>query len=153
MDSSPPGSSVLGSLQARTLGWAAIPFSRGSSKPRMEPWCPAVQVDSLLTEAPGKPRSAPYGLVKNTDDPALIDSTLPQHSCGIAILDVFLWDRNPTFTPEAPSTWDPIKTTTWINGDPCERLPAVLWEHPIMEEGQANFSVSFPTSSARRELP
>ena len=94
MDSSPPGSSVLGSLQARTLGWAAIPFSRGSSKPRMEPWCPAVQVDSLLTEAPGKPRSAPYGLVKNTDDPALIDSTLPQHSCGIAILDVFLWDRN-----------------------------------------------------------
>ena len=34
MDCSPPGSSVYGILQARTLSWAAIPFSRGSSQPR-----------------------------------------------------------------------------------------------------------------------
>ena len=34
MDSSPPGSSVHGLLQARTLEWVAIPFSRGSSPPR-----------------------------------------------------------------------------------------------------------------------
>ena len=33
MDSSPPGSSVHGILQARILQWAAIPFSRGSSGP------------------------------------------------------------------------------------------------------------------------
>ena len=31
MDGSPPGSSVPGILQARTLEWVAIPFSRGSS--------------------------------------------------------------------------------------------------------------------------
>ena len=31
MDCSPPGSSVHGILQARILGWVAIPFSRGSS--------------------------------------------------------------------------------------------------------------------------
>ena len=31
MDSSPPGSSVHGILQARILEWVAIPFSRGSS--------------------------------------------------------------------------------------------------------------------------
>ena len=31
MDSSPPGSSVYGILQARILEWVAIPFSRGSS--------------------------------------------------------------------------------------------------------------------------
>ena len=31
---SPPGSSVHGILQARTLEWVAIPFSRGSSRPR-----------------------------------------------------------------------------------------------------------------------
>ena len=31
MDCSPPGSSVLGILQARILEWVAIPFSRGSS--------------------------------------------------------------------------------------------------------------------------
>ena len=34
MDCSPPGSSVHGSLQARRLEWAAMPFSRGSSRPR-----------------------------------------------------------------------------------------------------------------------
>ena len=30
VDSSPPGSSVLGSLQARILEWVAMPSSRGS---------------------------------------------------------------------------------------------------------------------------
>ena len=34
MDWSPPDSSVHGILQARTLEWVAISFSRGSSRPR-----------------------------------------------------------------------------------------------------------------------
>ena len=34
MDWSPPSSSVHGILQARILEWAAISFSRGSSRPR-----------------------------------------------------------------------------------------------------------------------
>ena len=34
MDQSPPGSSVHVILQARILEWVAIPFSRGSSRPR-----------------------------------------------------------------------------------------------------------------------
>ena len=34
MDCGLPGSSVHGILQARTLEWVAIPFSRGSSRPR-----------------------------------------------------------------------------------------------------------------------
>ena len=34
MDCSPPGSSVHGLLQARTLEWFAMPSSRGSSRPR-----------------------------------------------------------------------------------------------------------------------
>ena len=34
VDCSPPGASVHGILQARTLEWIAIPFSRGSSQPR-----------------------------------------------------------------------------------------------------------------------
>ena len=38
MDCSPPGSSVHGILQARTLEWGAIPFSRGSSRPRDWIW-------------------------------------------------------------------------------------------------------------------
>ena len=34
MDCSPPGSSIHGILQARTLEWVAIPYSRGSSRPK-----------------------------------------------------------------------------------------------------------------------
>ena len=34
MESSPPGSSVHGILQARILEWVAISFSRESSQPR-----------------------------------------------------------------------------------------------------------------------
>ena len=34
MDCSPPGSSVHGILQARTLEWVAMPSSKGSSPPR-----------------------------------------------------------------------------------------------------------------------
>ena len=39
-------------LQARILEWVAVPFSRGSSQPRS----PELQVDSLLSEPPGKPQ-------------------------------------------------------------------------------------------------
>ena len=38
MDHSPPGSSVHGILQAKTLEWVAIPLSRGSSQPRDQTW-------------------------------------------------------------------------------------------------------------------
>ena len=44
MDCSPPGSSVHGILQARILEWEAIPFSRGSSRPRD-------QIQSLMSPA------------------------------------------------------------------------------------------------------
>ena len=54
MDYSPPGSFVHGILQARTLEWIAIPFSRGSSWPRDQTQSP-LQADSLLSEPPGKP--------------------------------------------------------------------------------------------------
>ena len=51
MDCSPRGSSVHGILQAGIREWVAIPFSRGSSRPR-EAESPALQADSLLS-APG----------------------------------------------------------------------------------------------------
>ena len=50
-----PGSSVHGTLQARILEWVAISFSRGSSRPGMEPRSPALWADALLSETPGKP--------------------------------------------------------------------------------------------------
>ena len=46
----------MGILQARILEWVAFPFSRGSSQPRDRPRSPTLQVDSLWSEPPGKPK-------------------------------------------------------------------------------------------------
>ena len=46
---------VDGILQARILEWVAVPFSRGSSNPGIEPRSPALQVDSLPAELPRMP--------------------------------------------------------------------------------------------------
>ena len=54
MDCSPPGPSVHEILQARILEYVAIPFSRGSSDPGIEPGSPALQAGSLPSEPPGK---------------------------------------------------------------------------------------------------
>ena len=54
MDCSQLGSSVHGIFQARILEWVAIPFSRGSSKPRNQLGSPTFQADSLLSELPVK---------------------------------------------------------------------------------------------------
>ena len=49
LDCSPPGSSVHGISQARTLEWVAISFSRGSSQPR----CPALAGGFFTSDPPG----------------------------------------------------------------------------------------------------
>ena len=59
-DCSPPGSSVQGILQARTLEWIAIPFSQVGDggnipEPGIKPGSPRLQADSLPSEPPGKP--------------------------------------------------------------------------------------------------
>ena len=53
MDCSPPGSSVHGILQAKTLEWVAISFSGDCPNPGVRPGSPAFQEDSLLSEPPG----------------------------------------------------------------------------------------------------
>ena len=55
MDCSPSGSPIHGILQARILEWVPIPFSRESSRPRIKPWSPALQADSLLFELQKSP--------------------------------------------------------------------------------------------------
>ena len=60
MDYSPPGSSVQGVLQARILEWVAIPFSRDLPDSGIEPGSPALQVESLPSEPPGKPFHCVY---------------------------------------------------------------------------------------------
>ena len=54
MDCSPLDSSVHGIFQARILEWVAIPFSRDLADPGIKPRSPSLQVDSLLSEPPGK---------------------------------------------------------------------------------------------------
>ena len=64
MDCSPSGSSIHGILQATTLEWVAIAspgdLSDTGSPPGwlVEPRSPTLQVDSLLSEPPGKPQFA-----------------------------------------------------------------------------------------------
>ena len=58
VDSLKPGSSIHEIFQARVLEWVAISFSRGSSRPGIEPSSPALQADALPSEPPGKPREA-----------------------------------------------------------------------------------------------
>ena len=54
---------VHGVLQARILEWVAFPFHRGSFQPVIEPGCPALQVDSLPSEPPGKPQEPAISLL------------------------------------------------------------------------------------------
>ena len=61
MEYSPLGSSVLRILQTRILEWAAIPFSRGSSQPRIKPRSPTLLADSLPSEPPGDPKNPGVG--------------------------------------------------------------------------------------------
>ena len=58
---SPPGSSVHGIVQSGILEWVAMPSCRGSSQPRDRPRFPALQVDSLPSEPPGKPKNTGVG--------------------------------------------------------------------------------------------
>ena len=48
-------------LQARILEWVAVPSSRGSSQPGIEPRSHALQAVSLPAEPPGKPRDTGVG--------------------------------------------------------------------------------------------
>ena len=55
VDCSPPGSSVLGILQARILERVAIPSPGDLPNPGIKPRSPALQADSLPAEPLGKP--------------------------------------------------------------------------------------------------
>ena len=52
---------VYGILQARTLEWVVVPFLGDLPDPGIKPRSPALQVDSLLGEPPGKPKNTGMG--------------------------------------------------------------------------------------------
>ena len=51
MDSSPSSSSAHGILQTRILEWGAIPFSRGSSRPKDQNWVSCIAGRSFTVRA------------------------------------------------------------------------------------------------------
>ena len=52
---------VHGVLQARILEWVAFPSRGDVLNPEIEPRSPALQVDSLPAETPGKPKNTGVG--------------------------------------------------------------------------------------------
>ena len=64
MDSSPPGSSVHGILQARILETFTSPGDLPD--PGIEPRSPALWADSLLSEPPGKPSNDQLAVITST---------------------------------------------------------------------------------------
>ena len=50
-----------GILLARILEWVAVHFSRGSFQPRDSTQVPALQMDYLTAEPPGKPKNTEVG--------------------------------------------------------------------------------------------
>ena len=81
-----PGASVHGILQIRILGLVAIPFSRGSSWPGIEPGSPTLLAGSLSSEPKGSLWLIQCDLMKimqcaiNTDTPIISVCSVTQ-SC------------------------------------------------------------------------
>ena len=69
MDCSLPGSSPLGTFQARILKWVVISSSRLSPDPGIEPVCPALQGDSLPTGPLGKSKTCISRAKMRREDP------------------------------------------------------------------------------------
>ena len=65
MDSSQPGSSVHGILQARVLEWIAVPFSRGSSQPRNRNWVSCIAGRFFTNWGTGEARNTHGSMIKN----------------------------------------------------------------------------------------
>ena len=83
LDGSPPGSSVHGILQARILGWAAMPSSMGSSRPRdgtrgSGGSCTAGEF--FTAESQGKPHCGFYWAINTSDGklPLLLRAEMPE---------------------------------------------------------------------------
>ena len=81
MDCSPPGSSVHGILQARTLEWVAMPSSRGSSQPRDHPGLQYCRWILCHLSHQGSPRI--LGWVAN---PFSRGSSWPRNQTGISCI-------------------------------------------------------------------
>ena len=117
VDFSPPGSSIHGILQARILEWVATSFSRDLPDPGIEPRSPALEADTLTSQAPGKPFSQHHHLLKRL--------FLFQDKC-VVCMRTSLRDRGSFCSLDyefQPQGWDNIHTSLQQNPELCTPLP------------------------------
>ena len=88
MDCSPPGSSVHGILQARTLERVAVPRPGDPPSPRdRTKWSPTWQADSLTSEPPGKY----LGQMRTTAQERAFQAALRNCSAEAEGRSVYIW--------------------------------------------------------------
>ena len=99
MDCSLPGSSVHGVLQARILERIAFPSPGDLPNPGIKHRSPILQVDSLPSETPGKPKNTGVGSLS-----LLRESSWPRSRTRVCCMAcrfftswfiLTYWDRNP----------------------------------------------------------
>ena len=141
MECSPPGSSVHGILQARILEWVAMPFSRGSSRPRdhtqvsciagrfftvratREALCKYVkQIPSCDSEmSRGHPKLGLKG-PKGTSYIRPERAQMPGHLCSVADLVIsaqrpsHAWKSQPGSSQGSPPRWRTVPQPVVLYG-------------------------------------
>ena len=157
MDYSPPGSSVHGILQARILEWVAIPFSRGSFRPRDQSRVYCIAGRFFTIWATGK---AHHQALRQTLPPSLLEfleqstsfaeahdkvqqmlPSLPRLFVGDSI-ESFSWDKSWAFC-----------SATW-----CSQLRhfgalAFWWHTAIPSDLSQSPPHTDPTHSQDTEMP
>ena len=108
---------VHGILQARILDWVALPFSRGSSHPRIKPRSPALQVDSLPAEPQGKTKNIGVGSL------SLLQQIFPTQESNWGLLHCrwilyqlsYQGSPQETHAGENKEISHPSKTSVWFD--------------------------------------
>ena len=90
MDCSLPGSSVNGIFQARILDWVAIPFSSGSSQPRVQTWVSCITGRFFTICAT---REAHYGELYNYFIKSQFNNIRNKLSLSHSVMSESLWPQ------------------------------------------------------------
>ena len=134
MDCSPPGSSVHGILQARTLELVAMPSSRGASPSRVEhasSVSSALQADSSPSESSGKALKR-LVLPEPREDPSKRFHSVRPHSTGAA--------HGAASGREGRGAWG-IRETS------APTTPPAYWGHRTADPSLNTFSLSLTTQA------
>ena len=147
MDSSPPGSSVHRTLQARILQWVALSFSRGSSPPRNRTSVSCIAGGFFIAEPAGNQSLVSRGMqVKTTWNITIHlsewmakiknrDTTKWRQGCGETEPLLQWWWANKVVQPLWKTVWQfilmKLKVTIQPNNCTSEHLCLKKWKLPF----------------------